>query len=99
MVQPALTGLLLATLLAPPPARAACPDVLAGSCWVIDGGIARGRSAASAYGRSVRCTTRCRLGGGAVIVLRDDGTYSLPPRVTPFECRDGVAVDVPIEEG
>ena len=66
---------------------------------MVDGGIARGGSAASAYGRSVRCATRCRLGGGAAFVLRDDGTYALPPRVTPFECREGVTIDVPAEEG
>jgi len=99
MVRSALTAFALATALATSGARAVCPDALAGSCWVVDGGIARGRSAASVYGRSVRCATRCRLSGGAVIVLRDDGTYSLPPRVSPFECRDGVAIDVPVEEG
>jgi hypothetical protein len=99
MARPALTAFLLALLLAPPPAGAACPDIVAGSCWVVEGGIARGSSAASAYGRSVRCWTRCRVGGGAAIVLRDDGTYSLPPRVTPFECRDGVTIEVPVEEG
>jgi len=78
---------------------AECPNGVAGSCWVVDGGTARGSSSASAYGRSVHCSARCRLAGGAVIVLRDDGTYSQPPNTTAYECPTGVTIDVPDEEG
>ena len=79
-------------------AGAECPNGVAGSCWVVDGGTAHGSSAASAYGASVRCSARCRFAGGAIIILRDDGTYSQPPNTTGYECPGGV-IDVPDEYG
>jgi hypothetical protein len=94
-VRTAIAALVLAAASA---SAAECPSDLAGSCWVIVGGTARGSSSASVYGRSARCSARCRITGGAVIALRDDGTYSQPPNTTAYECPAGV-IDVPDEEG
>ena len=95
----AIGALALLAALAPSAHGAECPSVLAGTCWIVDGGTARGSSAAEAYGASVRCSARCRLGGGAVIVLRDDGTYSQPAGTAGYECPAGGTIDVPDEQG
>jgi len=34
-----------------------------------------------------------------VIILRDDGTYSMPASTATLECRPGFAIEVPDEEG
>jgi hypothetical protein len=93
-----IAALVLGSLV-PSTSRAVCPGVAAGSCWVVDGGVVRAGSSASAYGHSVRCSLRCRVAGGAEIVLRDDGTYSMPPSTARLECRSGIAIAVPDEEG
>jgi len=95
----ALAALALAVALAPSGSGAECPSGAAGTCWVVDGGTAHGSSAASAYGASVRCSARCRFAGGAIIILRDDGTYSQPPNTAGYECPTGVTIDVPDEQG
>ena len=95
----AIAAFALAAAFAPSASAVECPSAPAGTCWVVDGGTARGSSAASAYGASVRCAARCRFGGGAVIVLRDDGTYSQPPGTAGYECPAGATIDVPDEQG
>ena len=89
----------LTTLPAPSISGAICPSILAGSCYVVDGGTVSAGSAASAYGHSVQCSARCQAAGGATLILRDDRTYSAPPSTATFECRPGVAIAVPDEEG
>jgi hypothetical protein len=90
--------LMLAALHTPPEARAICPRILAGSCWVVDGSTTRGVGSASADGQSVRCSLRCYAAGGAVLILNDDGTYSAPAPAPTITCPSGT-VELPDEAG
>jgi hypothetical protein len=95
------TALALAMLLAPSGSRASCPAVVAGSCWVLDGIRVNGIGSASGSGRSVTCTLRCDVSGGATLILGDDGTYSwpLPEGAGVVTCASGAAVEPFVEEG
>jgi hypothetical protein len=75
-----------------------CPSDLAGSCWTLGEATLGAVSSGSALGRTVRCTLRCRAAAGGVLVLRDDGTYSIPASSATVACPSG-QVAIPDEEG
>ena len=79
--------------------HASCPAIVPGSCWVVDAGTVSVVSAGSAYGQLVRCSLRCRAPGGPVLILRNDGTYSMPANTPAVTCGSGTTVAIPDEEG
>jgi hypothetical protein len=75
-----------------------CPSPLAGRCFAVDVATVGVVSSGSSAGQSVRCTLRCGIQGGGVLVLRADGTYTSPAGTASGICPSG-QVAIPAEKG
>jgi hypothetical protein len=76
-----------------------CSHELIPDCWVTEAAlVASGFATASAAGRTVTCTLRCRDTSTSAITLRADGTYRTPGSVTD-RCPSGQVIEFPEEVG